>query len=484
MKKEIYLPYFENKKVTVMGLGLLGRGLGDTDFLAKNGAKLIVADKKTETELASSLSALSKYENIIYHFGEHKIEDFENRDFILKAAGVAYDNEYITHAKSKNIPIFMSASLLSDIVMNNLPNVKIIGITGTRGKSTTTQMIAHILKSTDKKVSLGGNIRGVANLPLLDEIEDGDFLVLELDSWQLQGFGDMKISPHIAVFTSFLDDHMNYYKNDKELYFNDKANIYRNQKELDVLIVSPPAEEEIKKRDPNQEIVIAVNSHIETNLIGEHNQIAAKLAYEVASQCGLDDMSIREAIASFKAVEGRLEDMGFYKTNLINLDEIQGKDNVSSEVYKSYSERETEVFDEEVRQINKVCKGIRVFNDNNGTTGDATIKALESITATFNLKPILIVGGNDKGLPIDNLEKSIKENTKAVIYLSGTGTDRLNLTKEYEFEKLSDCVDKAFSLASEGDIILFSPAFASFSKYFNNEYEKNDEFVKSVQKYS
>lgn len=440
MKKEIYLPYFENKKVTVMGLGLLGRGLGDTEFLAKNKVELIVTDKKTEKELASSLLALSKYENIIYHLGEHKIEDFENRDFILKAAGVAYDNEYIAHAKSKNIPIFMSASLLSDIVMKNLPNVKIIGITGTRGKSTTTQMIAHILKSVDKKVHLGGNIRGIANLPLLDEIEDGDFLILELDSWQLQGFGDMKISPHIAVFTSFLDDHMNYYKNDKELYFNDKANIYRNQKELDVLIVSPDAEEEIKKRDQNQGMIIAVNSHIETNLIGEHNQIAAKLAYEVASQCGLDDTAIREAIATFKAVEGRLENMGRFQ-------------------------------------------GIHIFNDNNGTTSDATIKALESITTTYNLQPILIVGGNDKGLPIDNLEKSIKENTKAVIYLSGTGTDRLNFPKEYEFEKLSDCVDKAFAIAGEGDIILFSPAFASFSKYFNNEYEKNDEFVKSVQKY-
>lgn len=495
MKREIYLPYFENKKVTVMGLGLLGRGLGDTEFLAKNGAELIVTDKKTKEQLTLSLEALKKYEGLAFVFGEHRLEDFENRDFILKAAGVAYDNEYIAHAKSKNIPVYMSAALVCDIVMNNLPNVKIIGITGTRGKSTTTQMIAHILKSVDKKVHLGGNIRGVANLPLLDEIEDGDFLILELDSWQLQGFGDMKISPHIAVFTSFLDDHMNYYKNDKKLYFNDKANIYRYQKEMDVVIVSPQAKEEIKKRDENVEMIVAVNNHIETNLIGEHNQIAAKLSYEVASQCGLDDTAIREAITTFKAVEGRLEDMGFYKTNFINLDEIRGKDNVSSEVYKSYSERETEVFDKEVHQINKICKGVRVFNDNNGTTPDATIKALESLFSicyphesgdpVSGLKTgiVLIIGGSDKGLPIDELEKNIKEKTKAVIYLSGTGTDRLNLTKDYEYEKLSDCVDKAFEIASEGDIILFSPAFASFSKYFNNEYEKNDEFVKSVQKY-
>ncbi|MCX6756989.1 MAG: UDP-N-acetylmuramoyl-L-alanine--D-glutamate ligase [Candidatus Nomurabacteria bacterium] len=440
MKKEIYLPYFENKKITAMGLGLLGRGLGDIEFFAKNGAELIVNDKKTEKELVTSVLALSKYKNITYHLGEHRMEDFENRDFIFKASSVPLDSENIKYAKSQNTPVYMSAALVCGIVMKNLPNVKIIGITGTRGKSTTTQMIAHILKSADKRVSLGGNIRGVANLPLLDEIEDGDFLVLELDSWQLQGFGDMKISPHISVFTSFLDDHMNYYKNDKELYFNDKANIYRNQKKLDVLIVSPDAEEEIKKRDPNQEMIIAVNGHIETNLIGEHNQTAAKMAYEVASQCGLVDKDIRGAIATFKAVEGRLEDIGIFK-------------------------------------------GVKVFNDNNGTTGDATVKALESIITTYNLKPILIVGGNDKGLPIDELEKAIKAKTKEIIYLSGTGTDRISLPKKYEFEKLADCIKKAFELAGEGDVILFSPAFASFSKYFNNEYERNDEFVMEVGKY-
>ena len=461
MKKEIYLPYFENKKVTVLSLGLLGRGLGDTIFLAENGADIICTDDRSREKLAPSIFAIESkhFSNLKLNIGSHNFEDFENRDFVLTCPGMPVDYPYLVHAREKSIPIYMSASLLSDIVMKNLPNVKIIGITGTRGKSTTTQMIAYILKSNSKKVHLGGNIRGIANLPLLSVIEDGDFLILELDSWQLQGFGDMKISPHIAVFTSFLDDHMNYYKNDKELYFNDKANIYRYQNEMDVVIVSPQAEEEIRKRDENVDMITAVNSHIETKLIGEHNQIAAKLAYEVASQCGLGDTDIREAIASFKAVEGRLEDMGMFK-------------------------------------------GIQIFNDNNGTTGDATIKALESVSSIChpdeNQDPvstgpqlslgrhrgvILIVGGADKGLGISALEKSIKEKTKAVIYLSGTGTDRLKLPKEYEYEKLSDCVDKAFEIASEGDIILFSPAFASFSKYFNNEYEKNDEFVKSVGKY-
>ncbi len=440
MKKDLYFPYFENKKVTVLGLGLLGRGIGDTRFLAMNNAEIIVTDKKTEEQLASSVSELKDFQNIKYVLGEHRLEDFQNRDFILKAAGVPTDSEYIQCAKENNIPVYMSAALMCDIVMRELPQVVIIGITGTRGKSTVTELIAYILRENGSRVHLGGNIRGVANLPLLDVIEDGDFLILELDSWQLQGFGDMKISPHIAVFTSFLDDHMNYYKNDKELYFADKANIYRNQHSGDVLIASAQAVGEILIRE-RVSVIVPEKKDFEMNLIGEHNKVAAGLAYEVAAQCGLDDESIRGAIKTFKAVDGRLQDMGLFKNNVI------------------------------------------VFNDNNGTTEDATIVAINSIFEKFDKKPILIVGGGDKGLPINELEKIIQEKTKAVVYLSGAGTDRISIKKEYEYEKLSDCIVKAFELSEEGDIILFSPAFASFSKYFNNEYERNDTFVKEVEKF-
>ncbi|MFA5132399.1 MAG: Mur ligase family protein [Candidatus Paceibacterota bacterium] len=440
MKREIYLPYFENKKVTVMGLGLLGRGIGDTAFLAQAGAEIIVTDKKTKEQLEESLEALKECADITYVLGEHRMEDFENRDFIMEAAGVPLDSEFIMHAKENHIPVYMSAALVCDIVMKNIPEVVIIGVTGTRGKSTTTQMIAHILRENGSRVHLGGNVRGVANLPLLDAIDDGDFLVLELDSWQLQGFGEMKISPHIAVFTSFLDDHMNYYKNDKEAYFSDKANVYRNQHSGDVFIASAQASSEIIMRGERVAISVPENIHFEMKLIGEHNQVAAGLAYEVATQCGLDDESIRAAIATFSAVDGRLEDLG-------------------------------------------VFRGVRVFNDNNATTPDATIAGIKAINETYHVKPILIMGGSDKGLPLEDLEHVVQEDTKACVLLAGTGTDTLSLSKDIVCETLSECVAKAFSLAKEGDVILFSPAFASFSKYFNNEYEKNDTFVKEVQKY-
>ncbi|MDB5260689.1 MAG: UDP-N-acetylmuramoylalanine--D-glutamate ligase [Candidatus Nomurabacteria bacterium] len=443
MKKEIYLPYFKDKKVTILGLGLLGRGMGDTLFVAENQADIICTDTRSREKLAESIKKVEShnFKNLQLIIGEIRLIDFENRDYILTCAGMPKDYEYLMHARKNGIPIYMSAALVVSIVYKHLPNVKVIGVTGTRGKTTTTALIAHILHTAGKTVHLGGNIRGIANLPILEKIEDGDYLVLELDSWQLQGFGEFKISPNIAVFTSFMDDHMNYYKDDRRAYFLDKANIYKYQKEGDILIGSNQAKEEISKYDLEVEVSIPTSDILEMNLIGKHNQISARLAYEVGIKCGIDESNIKESIKNFKAVEGRLEDMGLFR-------------------------------------------GVRVFNDNNATTPDATIAAIKSIYEKYNKKPILILGGGDKNLPLDHLEEVIKEDVQDFVLLEGAGTERLKLDRKYIYERLEDCIDQAFKLAQVGDIILFSPTFVSFSKYFNNEYERNDLFVKEVQKYA
>src|SRR3989338_3477838 len=227
--------YFNGKKVTLMGLGLLGRGLGDAIFLAQNGAQLIVTDIRDEKMLASSLAKLKRYKDIRYTLGGHTFEDFRNRDFILKAAGVPLDSPYIAEAKKNGIPIEMDASLFAKLMPKG---VTLVGVTGTRGKSTVTALIYEILSSSapfqrgsaessrrrgivkgqrlkvkgSLAVFRGGNLVSEATLPLLEKVKSGDIVVLELDSWQLQGFHDAKLSPQVAVFTSFLDDHLVYYK--------------------------------------------------------------------------------------------------------------------------------------------------------------------------------------------------------------------------------------------------------------------------------
>src|SRR3989344_3508035 len=210
--------HFRGKRITVMGLGLLGRGVGDVKYLAECGAELIVTDLKSTEELAQSVAQLKPFPNVTFVLGEHRLKDFNNRDMILKAAGVPLDSPYIAEAKKNGIPVRMSADLFAE-----LSGVPVIGVTGTRGKSTVAHMLYAVLKEAGKKVLLGGNVRGVSNLSLLAEATSEHVAVLELDSWQLQGWGSPStksdlvlgragMSPHIAVFATLYPDHLNYYK--------------------------------------------------------------------------------------------------------------------------------------------------------------------------------------------------------------------------------------------------------------------------------
>ncbi len=439
-----YKKIFKNKKITVMGLGILGRGLGYTKFLAECGADLIVTDLKTKKQLITSVKALSKFKNIKFILGEHRLEDFRDRDMIIKAAGVPFDSIYINEARKNNIPIEMDVSLFA----KTAPKVMIVGVTGTRGKSMTTTLIYEILKKNEKflkrNVFIGGNLRGVATLPLLKKVKAGDIIVCELDSWQLQGFGEAKISPHISVFTTFMPDHMNYYKNSMKKYFDDKANVFKYQKKEDTLIVRPDMKKLIPKGIKSKLIVVNKKDVLgwKFNVPGEHHRENLACAVAVAKNLGIPEVKIIKAVADFKDLEGRL-------------------------------------------QLLKVYKGVKIYNDNNATTPEATIAGIEALK-NDKKNIVLICGGADKKLDLTNFVKVVNKYCKAVILIPGTGTDVLlnnyKLKVPNEVGKdLKDIIKKSLGLASRGDIILFSPAFASFGM-FNNEYERNDLFMKIVKK--
>ncbi|MBL7045143.1 MAG: UDP-N-acetylmuramoyl-L-alanine--D-glutamate ligase [Parcubacteria group bacterium] len=436
--------YFKDKKITVLGLGLLGRGVGDVEFLAQSGANLIVTDLKPSTQLRPSLQKLRKFKNIKYVLGKHRLEDFKGRDMILKSASVPLDSPYIKEAKKNKIPVEMSAALVT-----RLSPAKIIGITGTRGKSTVTQMIYEILQqglsllgvTPVAKIFLGGNVRGIATLPLLKKAKKGDIIVMELDSWQLQGFGESKISPHIAVFTNLLRDHMNYYKGSMSKYFQDKANIYKYQKKGDYLIAGKEITKKIKaKKIVPKALPNPPAGGWKLKIAGEHNRENAALALEAAKKVGVSERVVKKVLENFKSVEGRLEYM-------------------------------------------KTVKGVKIYNDNNATTPDATIMALKAL-GSKKKNIVLIMGGADKGLDMIKLLKEIKKYCKTVVLLSGTGTDKLKtiwLSDSQIVDNLKDAVKLAIQESKKDDIILFSPAFASFG-LFKNEYDRNDQFVGIIKK--
>ncbi len=449
MNKDLYISKFKDKKITLMGLGVLGRGLQVTSFLADCGAHLTVTDLKNKTELETSLRALKKYKNIRYVLGKHEMKDFEGVDLVIKAAGVPLDSPYIAHARAHDIPVAMDASLFARIIRNTQPSITIIGITGTRGKSMTTALIYHILKTNEKKlgvhVHLGGNMRMKATLPLLSKVSSGDFVVLELDSWQCQGFGDEKISPHIAVFTNLMPDHMNYYKNNMTTYFKDKLNIVKFQKQNDVLVTNKsicallPQKIQSKTYTPNTAIVSKISMHI----FGQHNIRNASYAYKVAKECGLSDTSIQQALESFTGLEGRLQ----YLNN---------------------------------------ASGIHIINDNNSTTPEATIAGIIAVCNKYPGQKInLIAGGSDKGLNVATLSKIIRKYITRSILLPGTGT---NIVKKYlcdnyiEVNNLKSALAYARTHTKKGDLLLFSPGFASFG-LFKNEYDRNDQFIRIIKKW-
>lgn len=439
--------FFKNKKITVMGLGLLGRGVGDAVFLAECGAKLTITDLKTKKQLKESLEKLKKFKNIEYILGEHRLEDFKGKDMIIKNSDIPLDSIYIKEARKNKIPIEMSATLFA-----KLSCLPIIAVTGTRGKSTVTHLMIHILKFTGRKIVLGGNVRGISSLHLLKEAKQVDIAVLELDSWQLQGFGDSKISPNISVFTTFFPDHMGYYKGSMKKYFFDKSYIFKYQKRDDLLVIGKQALPFIKKWGGKiKSKIIISQEHLpkgwKFNLPGSHNEYNAMLAVEVARALSISDTKIKKALETFTSLQGRLELL---------------------------------------HNIN----GIKIYNDNSSTTPDATIAALRAVGDKKKRKVVLIIGGHNKFLDMSKLLNEIPKFCSKVVLFKEDGTDLIrdrvfefkkNGIDVYEEDGIYDTVHKAFTIAQKGETILYSPAFSSFGKYFNNEYDREDQFMKIIK---
>ncbi len=432
---------FKGKKITVMGVGVLGRGVGDIEFLATCGAEVIATDLRSESELSASIEYLKKYPNVSFHLGGHREEDFTSAGMVIKAAGVPLDSPYIKAAKKAGVTVAMSTALFAREAMKG--GAIVVGVTGTRGKSTVTHMIHHALEHAGKKVHLGGNVRGLSTLSLLPVIESDDIVVLELDSWQLQGFGDLKISPRIAIFTNLMPDHLNYYS-DMDAYFEDKANIFKYQKTGDCLIVGPSISNRVYAANPPISPKVPEMIPLEwiLHLPGEHNRENASLARAALTALGLDDKEIHDGLASFMGVEGRLQF---------------------------------------VREIH----GIKIYNDNNATTPEATVAALKALGGV----PLaLIIGGSEKQIPLKGLIDEIKRTNAFPIVLEHSnykGSERLAAMLQEvnvafdQADSLEAAVKKGLEKITKGTL-LFSPGFASFGM-FKNEYERNDRFMAIVR---
>jgi UDP-N-acetylmuramoylalanine--D-glutamate ligase len=455
---------FRGKRITVFGLGLNQGGVGTVRFVLESGAKeVIVTDIKRRDELAPSLEKLSKWKNITYVLGAHRREDFTRVDMVIKNPAISWQNEYIKLAQKSGVPVEMDSSLFF-----RLAKAPIIGVTGSKGKTTTASLIAHILENAGREVVRVG-ISQTGVLSELKRLSPKSTVVFELSSWRLSALRSLKKSPGLAVFTNLHPDHLNYYKN-MESYLEDKKYLFRYQKAGDTLVANfdnayvreaaqdAPGRVLFFSRHEGEGIAAWAQDDMlfirggeaakvlmpleRLGLLGGHNVENALAAALAALASGIAPKEVRRGLESFPGVPHRLERVG----------ELQGA------LY---------------------------YNDSAATIAEAALSALESFPEQ-NI--VWIGGGSDKAVPLEALGRKVAERAKAAILFAGAGSDKLLSAMEKAGLKEKPCVvasmaealERAQALAEPGDVVLLSPGTASFG-VFRNEFDRGDQFREQVK---
>ncbi len=444
------------KRVLIMGLGLHGSGIASARYASEHGAVVRVTDLRPAEILAPSIVALEGLP-IEYVLGEHRDEDFLWAEIVIHVPGVRRDSPYLRLAREHGARIEQEIGLFFEECRG-----KIIGVTGTRGKTTTTSLIYHLLKANGLPTVIGGNVSGVETLSLLPSISSETLVVLELSSWQLEGLAPHKISPSVAVMTNVYPDHLDTYKGMEE-YAEAKATIFRYQHEADLAIFNYDnpwtrrfGEESMAETwytsverwgsFERHSTVVMPFLFSETPMIGRHNLENILLATTAARLLGVPDEVIGRTVRSFRGVAQRREEIA----NIM---------------------------------------GVRYINDTTSTTPIAGRVALNA----FDGPIVLVAGGNTKRLPLEDWPQTIVKRCRDVILLEGTGTEQLLVAIEQArqtfglenlvrgvFGDFKQAMDSAVSFTRAGDVLLFSPGFTSFGMFLN-EFDRGDKFVEYVR---
>ena len=427
------------KTVAIIGGG--ESGVGAAMLAQKNRYEVFVSDfGLIQDKYKSELNINS----IPFEEGGHNFERIEQADIIIKSPGIPDKAPLIQYLIAKDIVIISEIEFASRYY-----NGKIIGVTGSNGKSTTVSLIYHVLHEAQLNVGLAGNI-GYAFSRLLLEEKTYEYAVLELSSFQLDNVYDIRVD--IGVLLNITADHLDRYNYDIKEYARAKWRLIERVKEDGLIILNSDDQlsSELLKLNSISESLVQISSEnpykslskddgnlFETQLLGQHNAFNVAVCKEVAVQCGLDENQIQDGLLSFKPLEHRLE----------RVSEIEG---------------------------------VTYINDSKATNVDAVKYALSAIDADL----IWIAGGTDKGNDYSELRDIIKGRVKLLICLC---VDDSKLMDAFEnvvpmivsTQSMKEAVEEAYRYGENGDYVLLSPACASFD-LFNNYMHRGDEFKKEV----
>jgi len=459
---------YKNKKVTVMGIGLHGGSVSMIQWLSGQGAKVTATDKKPKEELTKSIEKIKDLKNIKIITGQHRMEDFTNADLVIKNPIVSWENKYIKAATENKIPVEMDASLFFKYCKSK----KIIGVTGTKGKTTVALLVLNMLRNEGNDV-VGVGIGQEPVMAKLEKITPETWVVFELSSWRCSALGKMKTSPAISVVTNIFPDHLNYY-NSMEDYIDDKLNIIRYQTENDYAIF---------------------NADDETTPQLIQTSEAKDLLFSLSSLEDREGAYIKEGSITL-ALEG--EEIPIIPVSEIGL---RGPHNIYNAcamcAVGAAIEMPAEIMSKTLRDFKNVhhrlelideVKGIKFFNDSAATTPEAALAGINSFTEKIHL----ICGGSSKKLSLDNFAKKIagNKNILKIYLLKGEATENLEakiknngasskIVKTYD--NIKDAVLMAYQNAQKSEVVLLSPGCASFGM-FANEYDRGNKFIEIVEK--
>lgn len=446
----------KNKEVTVMGLGRLGGGVEVAKFLAKHGARVLVTDIKKSQDLEDAVALLKGVSGLEFVLGHHRKEDFIDKDFIVKNPGIPVNSPYLQLAKDHKVPIETDISLFF-----KLSPARVIGVTGTKGKSTTATLIYELLK-TRYATFLAGNI-GLTPLKIIDSVDANSLVVLELSSWQLEDLAPFQIAPHVSVITNIYEDHLDRH-GDFAHYRDAKKNIitYGQADHIAILNEDEPVTRQLSEEARGKVYFFsdgqAVNGAFfhDGNLYFDESGEAIMQQGEIALN-GVHNLSnIAAAVTVAKIYKIK-------NTKIVNV----------LRTFKGIPFRQ-----ELVRERD----GVQFINDTTATNPAAAIASLQR----FGPRCVLIAGGMDKQLDYSLLAKAIMRYARFAILLPGSASEKLKHSFEKqsfnrfrEVESLTQAIKTAFIFARKGDAVVFSPGAASFNM-FKNEFDRGVQFNEIV----
>ncbi len=438
---------FDNARVTVMGLGRFGGGLGVTQWLAARGAQVLVTDVKpaeTFIEELAALDPLTRSGQVTLRLGEHNVSDFTTCDLVVANAAVPtpWSNRFLRAAQAAGIEVTTEISLLVASLPRETRERRTIAITGSVGKSTTTAMIAHALRDAGVDTKVGGNLGG-SLLNDLETVAPDTWIVLELSSAQLHWIETTTpFSPPIAVVTAFAENHLDWH-GDLTHYRESKRHILRHQRAGDTAVIAKELDDWLPSVQPGVRVVRPQPADVPGEMIlpGEHNRAnaAAALAACTAAVPTIDVARVRASLRAYPGLEHRLE------------------------------------FVSEIA-------GVKYYNDSKSTTPGATLTALAAIGAATPLSRVhLIAGGYDKKVSLRDLGDLA--NKIAGVYAIGATAP---IIVQESAGRAKDCGTLASAFVEikksvkPGDVVLLSPGCASWGQFDNFE-QRGEQFKRLVK---